>query len=292
MDGGEGSSPEAQQSGARQPDPVARRLATWLVRKRPACEKALREAGRSLPAPDSPEAEALRRFRSFLTTGLLRADAFEPALEGLRVRERRVVPLARAWVEAVVACAGPQGPAVRSRLDPLLERFVLAVRATAPARRASGAPRSTRRAVPAAIDRVADAFFAVDTETGLVVDANPAAGALLATTRDALVGNEFGHHVPEDLRERIWGELDAVAEGTDARLVRAALCDGSGRRFDVEGSITGWTTRRRTLALLLVRPAEAVPVPARPGALRETAAGAPRPPAPGPADASPDGSRS
>ena len=209
--------------------------------------------GRS-PAGASPESEALRRFRSFalLTLG---GGSPEPALDGLRVNYPRASRALQAWVEAAVEVAGPSGVEVREILEPLRERFQLALRSTAAARRASGAPRTTRRrAVAAAIDRVAEAFLAVDSDTGTIEDANPAAGALLGTPRDALLGSEAIGYVPKEERDAWWTELEAISEGDDARTFRTALSDGRGGRVSVEASVTRFSTRRRTLALFVARP--------------------------------------
>ena len=171
------------------------------------------------------------------------------------MNERRAAALLDAWLDAVAEAAGPDGSAVREILVPSVARFRGALRATTSARRASGAPRpSKRRAVSAAIDRVADAFLAIDTDTGNIADANPAAGALLGTTRDKLLGESALGFVPEPTHERWWTELDALAEGGEARRFRSVLRDGSGRSIDVEVSLTRFATRARTLALAVARP--------------------------------------
>ncbi|MBW2374117.1 MAG: hypothetical protein JRF70_16440, partial [Deltaproteobacteria bacterium] len=56
-------------------DPVPRdpRLAVWLVTRRWEIERALAaRLGDGAPSPAAPEAEALRRFRSFVSTALQR----------------------------------------------------------------------------------------------------------------------------------------------------------------------------------------------------------------------------
>ncbi len=209
------------------------------------------------PASSSPESEVLRRFRSFAMLTLSGGHP-DPSLDGLRVPYPRVARLLGAWVEAAIETAGPSGPQVREALEPLRERFQLALRGTATARRASGAPRTNRRrAVAAAIDRVAEAFLAVDTDTGTIEDANPAAGALLGTPRDALIGSEAIGYVPKQERDAWWTELEAVAEGEDGRHFRTWLSDGLGGSIAVEASITRFSTRRRTLALFIARPTRA-----------------------------------
>lgn len=200
------------------------------------------------------EAEALRRFRSFLLLALAQGEPAAPALEGLRTGERRARRVIEAWLEAAAQVAGPDEAALRAALAPLAERFLLALRETAQSRRASGAPApGQRRAVSAAIDRVSDAFFAIDVETGAIADANPAAGALLGTTRDRLLGADAMAWVPETEREAWWTELDAVSEGAEPRRFRGALQDSGGRPLAVDATITRFATRARTLALVLAR---------------------------------------
>jgi PAS domain-containing protein len=200
------------------------------------------------------EREALRRFRSFLLLALVQEETPAPALEGLKTGERRARRVLEAWLDAAAEAAGPDADSVRAALLPLAERFLRTLRETASARRASGAPRpGQRRVVSAAIDRVSDAFLAIDVETGAIADANPAAGALLGTTRDRLLGADAMTYVPADARERWWVELDAVSEGAEPRRFRAPLLDSGGRPLAVDASITRFATRARTLALVLAR---------------------------------------
>lgn len=233
-----------------------RPLAGWLIAQRPRIDGAFAtRLGPAAPRAGAPETEALRRFRTFASALLLRGERAAPALDGLAsVSERRVEALVGAWAEAAAEVAGPDASAVRSALAPALARFRGALRGTASARRARGAPRAQRRAVVAAIDRVADAFLAVDVESARIADANPAAGAMLGVHRDALVGVEALSFVPGEQHDRWWGELDAVAEGAEERRFRAALRDARGACVEVEARATGFGTRGRILALLLLRP--------------------------------------
>ena len=213
--------------------------------------------GETMPSAGSPEAEALRRFRSFAAAALQRGEAALPALDGIRVNERRATALLSSWIDAAAAAAGPDAESVRQALAPLLVRFHSSLRSTEPARRASGAPRSSRRrAVSAAIDRIAEAFLAIEADSGRIVDANPAAGTLLGTTRDALLELEASRFVPEPEREAWWTELDAVAEGAERRRFRSRLVDHHGESVEIDASVTRFATRRRTLALVILRPTE------------------------------------
>jgi PAS domain-containing protein len=208
----------------------------------------------ALAADGAAEAEALRRFRSFLLLSLVQDEPAAPALEGLRTGERRARRVLETWLAAAADEAGPDATALRAALAPLVERFLVGLRETTRARRASGAPvPGQRRVVAAAIDRVSDAFFAIDVETGAIADANPAAGALLGTTRDRLLGADAMAYVPEAARESWWTQLDAVSEGAEARRFRGALQDSGGRPLAVDATITRFATRSRTLALVLAR---------------------------------------
>ena len=95
-----------------------------------------------------------------------------------------------------------------------------------------------RRAVMAAIDRVADAFLAVDAEDARIVDANPAAGSLLGVARDALLGVDALSFVPDAARDGWWVELDAVSEGAEPRRFATRVRDASGRDVAIAGSIS------------------------------------------------------
>ncbi len=232
-----------------------RTLAAWLVAQRRATEQALAvRLGEKLPARSAPETEALRRFRSFAARAVLTGATTPPALDGLRPSEARVAALLQEWVEAAVQIAGPRADAVRTALEPLAQRFCAALRDTAPARRRSGTPRAAGRAVRAAIDRVADGYLAIDVDTRTIVDANPAAGALLGAERDALLGADADGFLPEAGREGFWTQLDALCESDDTRRFPAWLRDRGGSLVSVEVSLTRYARRTRTLALALLRP--------------------------------------
>ena len=78
-----------------------RDLASWLVGNRPEIEKLMTSRlGPAAPKAAAPETEALRRFRSFSASALLRGKIGSPALDGLRPNERRVMALLSAWTDA------------------------------------------------------------------------------------------------------------------------------------------------------------------------------------------------
>jgi len=207
----------------------------------------------------------LRRFRSFAAASLKRGTTPEPALEGIRTHERRVHALLTAWSNAAEEVAGDQAETVRNALAPLIAHFRGALRNTQGNRRSSGSPRSNRRVVIAAIDRIADAFLALDTDNGAIVDANPAAGALLGVPRDALLGIPAMGFVASADHESWWTELDSMTEGSESRRFDSFLQDHSGLSIPVDCTMTRFATRGRTLALVLIR-SRNVPTPPISGA--------------------------
>ena len=232
------------------------RLAQWLIAHRAAIEeKLVNRLGPAAPSASGPEAETLRRFRTFSSTALTRGEAPDPALDGLRPNERRVRALLAAWVDAACELAGPESDGVRNALTPLTTRFSLSLRTRSSNRQTKGKPRLARRAVSAAIDRVGDIFLAIDADDGSIADANPAAGALLKLERDALLGLDFFSFTPDHQRAHWWTYLDAAAEGNESARVGAKLRDVSAEEINVEGTVTTFATRSRTLALFLLRPA-------------------------------------
>ena len=231
-------------------------LANWLMSQRLEIERVMQSRlGAAAPAVAGPEAETLRRFRTFTSTALMRGDAPRPVLDGLRPNERRVMALLTCWAECASDLAGPDREVVASALAPLLDVFRLAIRTTGSKRKSSGRPRATRRAITAAIDRIADLYFALDTDSGEILDANPAAGAALGVARDALIGIEFNAFVPTEIQGPWWTALDTLAEGQDSYVFTASMRDREGRLLRLEASATRYLRPDRTLALVLARPA-------------------------------------
>jgi len=238
---------------------INRDLSSWLMSQRLEIERVMQERlGAAAPAASGPEAETLRRFRTFASTALMRGEAPRPVLDGLRPNERRVMALLECWTEAASELAGPDREVVTTALAPLLDAFRLAIRTTGSKRKSSGRPRATRRAITAAIDRVADIFLALDTDSGEILDANPAAGAALGVARDALIGIEFNAFVPTDTQGPWWTALDTIAEGQDDHVFLASMQDREGRPIRLEASATRYLRPNRTLALILARPATKV----------------------------------
>jgi len=184
----------------------------------------------------------------------MRGEAPRPVLDGLRPNERRVMALLSTWAEAATELAGPDAPVVAEALRPLLDAFRLAIRTTGTKRKTSGRPRATRRAITAAIDRIADLYFAIDVDSGEILDANPAAGSALGVARDALIGIEFNAFVPTDLQGPWWTSLDTIAEGQESTVFVASMQDREGRQIRLQASATRYLRSNRTLALVIARP--------------------------------------
>jgi PAS domain-containing protein len=232
-----------------------RDIASWLVAARREIEAALSaQLGPAAPSPASPESETLRRFRTFASSALMRGEAAPPNLDGLRVNQRRALALLEAWLETSTLLASERGEAVHAALRPLVDAFALALRTSHNGRKLSGRPRLARRAVTAAIDRVADAFLAIDTDSGAIEDANPAAGALLGVKRDALLGVAATSFLAPAAQSALWEQLDALSEGVDTTHFATTLMDAAGVPIEVVVSASAFTTRSRTLALMLARP--------------------------------------
>jgi len=230
-------------------------IAAWLIKRRLEIERVMEaHLGPAAPKPGAAETEALRRFRSYATSSLRRGVTDEAALDGLRVNERRTTALLAAWCEAAGEVAGPHAQRVDDALQPLFVSFRDALRTSNTGRRKQGPPRAGRRGVMAAIDRICDAFFAVDADSGRIVDANPAAAALLGVARDALIDVEADCFIPSSDRSGWWTQFDAVTEGTEPRRFKASLADKAGSPIPVDCTITLHATRTRKLALVVARP--------------------------------------
>jgi PAS domain-containing protein len=184
----------------------------------------------------------------------MRGTITPPALDGLRVNQRRTEALLLAWTEAAAEIAGGASPDLRDSLNPLAQEFRMHLRGTPSGRKSRGTPRAKRRAVVAAIDRLSEAFLAIDTDTGTIEDANPAAGALLCLNRDELLGVGAMSFVPNELQSLFWRELDAVGEGVETHVFAATLADSQGKPLELVASATRYSTRGKTLALILLRP--------------------------------------
>ena len=60
--------------------------------------------------------------------------------------------------------------------------------------------------------------------------------------------------VPTPVQNAWWTELDAMSEDSEPRRFMGQLQDSQGSAIDVECSVTRFSTRERTLALIVARP--------------------------------------
>jgi hypothetical protein len=74
-------------------------------------------------------------------------------------------------------------------------------------------------------------------------------------TREDLLGRSALDFVPEPCREALWSELDALAEAGEPRRFATRVHVGPGPPVALDACATRWSTRQRTLALLVLRPA-------------------------------------
>jgi PAS domain S-box-containing protein len=228
--------------------------ASFLVTRRAAIDRALAaRLGDGRPRASAPETEALRRFRSFAAARLRHASAGEPALDGLRVDPAAAAALVDAWCGVAEEAAGPRAAELRALLAPLRDRFRGALLGVESAHAARHAPRVPRRAVAGAIDRIADAFLAIDLDDGAIADANPAAASLLGAAREDLLGAAALSRVAPGSRARWAAELEALVESAAPRRFEAELLDAHGAAIAVDVHATRVATRDRVLAVVVAR---------------------------------------
>jgi PAS domain S-box-containing protein len=171
----------------------------------------------------------------------------------LRAPLRRTARAVDAWLAAAASLA-PEELKLAAALAPLRAQFVAALAASQPARRAAGlATASVRRAVPAAIDRIADVFLAADAESGAIVDANPAACALLGLARPELLARELSSLAALGSHASVRELLESVAEGREPPRMTLALLDASGAALRLDVRVTRHAAGARVLALLVAR---------------------------------------
>ena len=98
-------------------------------------------------------------------------------------------------------------------------------------------------------------FLAADAETGAIVDANPAACALLGLARPELLARRLDELSAAPERAS-WAELlDAISEGGETQRSSLSLRDASGSPVRLDVRATRFVARGRALALLVGRPA-------------------------------------
>ncbi len=244
-----------------------RAIALHLDRYRGAIEAEVdRRLGRADPAPEA-RAEIVRRFRSFCRLASVDPGMARPSLEGLAGQSCDGLENAVRIASEVATTCGLDAEQAKD-LDQLCERFRAGIRRQLrPEDLEPSTPKSRERRkranagkrVRAAIDRIDDAYLALNLEDGRIFDLNPAAEALLGAEANALLDHEFSDWVfagDRDRYESLEARLDA---GESAPPTRLRFRRQSGEPVAAEVSIASHTIAGRRLAILVVRPAGEAP---------------------------------
>ncbi len=204
-----------------------RDLSKWLMNQRLEIEKVMHaRLGAAAPAASGPEAETLRRFRTFASTALMRGEAPRPVLDGLRPNERRVMALLTCWTESATELAGPEREIVATALAPLLDAFRLAIRTTGTKRNSSGRPRATPPSISAAIARVADHCRARGAAA-----ARTAAGRARYVQHDVTQEADWQGAVAAAVKE--FGRIDILVNNAGITIPRVAIEDRTVEEWDL-----------------------------------------------------------
>jgi PAS domain S-box-containing protein len=240
-----------------------RSIALHLDRHRTAIEGEVdRRLGRAEPPPEA-RAEIVRRFRSFCRLASVDWNIARPSLEGLAGQSCDGLENAvRVATEAAVTCG--LDPAGGELLAMLSERFRSGIRRqlrpedfepSAPRARERRKRANAGKRVRAAIDRIDDAYIALNLEDGRIFDVNPATEALLGAETNALLDHEFCDWIaPADRGQyqSLEARLDA---GESAPPTLLSFRRRSGEPVAAEVSVAAHTISGRRLAIFVVRPA-------------------------------------
>ena len=241
-----------------------RAAALFLDRYRSAIETEVdRRIQRSDPPP-AARAEIIRRFRSFCRLASLDLSSARPSLDGLAGTSP--AGLEHAVTTAVdVACACGPPPEIAEALRALETRFRAGIRhlMRPPEQRTK---KRGRRKVPnagkrvrAAIDRINDAYVALNLDTGKIYDVNPAAEILFAADAAKLLNREFEELVEPALLpsyQSLQARLDA---GEDPGKTEMVFSRTNGECVPVELTISNHTIAGRRLAIFIARERETGP---------------------------------
>jgi PAS domain S-box-containing protein len=239
-----------------------REAAFFLDRYRATIEA---EVDRRLERQEPPPAarlEIVRRFRSYCRLASIYPDAARPSLDGLAGND--ATALERAVTTAVdVACECGPPLAVADALRSLETRFRTGLRRVLQPepieeRDATG-PKGRRRLpnagkrVRSAIDRIGDAYLALNLDTGRIFDVNPAAENLFGASADALLERAISEFVHPDDR-RVFDDLEARLDaGEEAGPLGFAFARPGGERVAVELTAAVHTISGKRLAILVAR---------------------------------------
>lgn len=216
-----------------------------------------RRMGGSEPAP-AVRAEIVRRFRTYCRLASLGMDTARPSLDGLGGNEPHALERALTVAVQIAIECGPEAE-VETALRRTEGLFRAGIRRIMqPAERRS--KRSARRRMPnagkrvrSAIDRIGDAYLALNIDTGRVFDVNPAAEALLGTDATKLLDQSFENLIaPQDrgFYRDLESRLDADEETPPTEVV---LARPNGDFVRVELRIALHTIATKRLAILTAR---------------------------------------
>jgi PAS domain S-box-containing protein len=236
-----------------------------------------RRLGRREPPP-AARREVVRRFRSFSRLASIDLDSARPSLDGLGGNSPAALEQA-IEVAVDVACLCEPEPSVAEALRSLEARFRTGIRRTLrPAEPERRARRGRRRALHggrrlrAAIDRISDAYLALDLESGKLADLNPAAEALLGTPAVTLIEKPFADLLAPEAVARfadVEARLDA-GEDVSPTVLHFRGAEGASVAAEVSAASHAISGRRLAVFVARERPEEAGRTETAPEAKPET----------------------
>ncbi len=216
-----------------------------------------RRMGGAQPTP-AARAEIIRRFRTYCRLASLDSNAARPSLDGLGGNEPAALERALSVaVEIAIEC-GPE-PEVAGALRRMEQQFRAAIRRLMlPVE--SRKQRKGRRRMPnagkrvrAAIDRISDAYVALNLDTGKIFDVNPAAEALLGADVAKLLDQSFEKLIAAQDRQ-FYSDLEARLDaGEDSGPIEIVLERPNGDFVRVECLISLHTIASKRLAIFTAR---------------------------------------
>jgi PAS domain S-box-containing protein len=216
-----------------------------------------RRLAREEPPPDV-RLEIIRRFRSFCRLASIGISNARPSLDGLGGQNAFALERAvQTGVRVAIEC-GPPGAVVRA-LEDLSASFRAGIRRSflpeeSPKKRRSRKrfPNAGKR-VRSAIDRIGDAYIALNLDTGQLFDVNPIAEHLLGTKAEHLLGRTFADLIAEVDRSeftQLEARLDA---GEDAGPTEIGITRTDGERVPIEVTVSSHTIGGKRLAIFIAR---------------------------------------
>jgi len=216
-----------------------------------------RRLGAAKPAPDA-RAEIIRRFRTYCRLASLGTGTARPSLDGLGGNEPSALERALSvTVEIAIEC-GP-APEIATALRRMENQFRAGIRRIMQPLE-SRKKRKGRRHMPnagkrvrSAIDRIGDAYLALNLDTGNLFDVNPAAETLLATEATKLIDRSFEQLIAPADRQS-YRDLEARLDaGENTGPIDVVLARPNGDFVRVEFLISLHTIATKRLAIFTAR---------------------------------------